>query len=434
MSTILYLSRLAFTSEKANVYNTVRTCIALGQAGAKVILVSTHDAASTPETLMRFRKKYDIPGALEILSLTGASNSYGFGSAKENSKLAAVLANIELMRAAWRYRSADVVYLRDQQLLPAALFASWILRKPVFFEAHAVLVGARNKFLGDMLARHSRGIIAITHALADYFRQINADVIVSYCAAGEPERFAKITDSKEALRTKLALPQEAYILCYTGNLGMTGNNDSYGIEDIVAAMPFMPQDVIFVGVGKKSAEETASHEELAKRLGVGERVRFLPWTSKDTVAEYLRAADILLIPAAGARIGNAPSKIFDYMISGRPIIAADTIPMHDALTERKTALLVEYKRPEAWAQAVGEIRSDSTLSASLVAQAQKEGMTYTWQKRGSDILEFLSGRANSVSRYFFDLPHISCNLSGTYGAKISIRPESYWRYCLLVLR
>ena len=123
---------------------------------------------------------------------------------------------------------------------------------------------------------------------------------------------------------------------------------------------------------------------------MAERVQLLPWISKDAVVEYLLASDILLIPASGARIGNAPTKMFDYLISGRAIVAADTVPIREVLADRKTALLVDYKNPRAWAAAVAEVRNDSALSSSLISQAKKEGMKYTWEDRGRNILEFIS--------------------------------------------
>ena len=250
MTSICYISRLAFGSNKANVYNTVKTCEALAQAGVQLVLVSSDDGASTSESLKRFRAKYHVSDAFGIVSLTGASNRYKFGTGAENSKLSAVLANVELMREAWRRRGAcDVVYMRDAHLLPTALFVSWILRKPVFFEAHAVLAGRRNKFLGDTLARISRGVVAITHALADYYKNFNANVVVSYCAAAEPERFRAVAASKAQLRVKLGLAADKFLLCYTGNLTQTGNNDSYGVEDIIAALPHMPEGTVFIGVG-----------------------------------------------------------------------------------------------------------------------------------------------------------------------------------------
>jgi len=388
---ILYLSRLTFSSEKANVYNTVKTCAALAVAGANVTLVSSDDGAATSESLSRFRIKYGLTNTFEIISLKGASNRYKYGAESDNSKFATILSNLELMREAWKRRKqTDIVYVRDAYVTPAALFSAWILRKPVFFEAHAVLVGTRNKFLGDTLARHSHGVVAITHALAGYYRTLNKNVTVSYCAAAEPERFTKIKESPSELRTKFGLPQHALVLCYTGNLTKTGNNDSYGIEDIVAAMPKMPEGALFVGVGKKSPDETKEHETLAASLGVAERVRFIPWASKDTVAEYLLASDILFIPAAGARIGNAPTKMFDYLISGRPIVAADTVAIREVLTDHKTALLVDYKNPEAWANAIRELQNNQSFRATLIAQAQKEGAQYTWEKRGREILTFLN--------------------------------------------
>jgi len=143
-----------------------------------------------------------------------------------------------------------------------------------------------------------------------------------------------------------------------------------------------------VGVGKKGSE-TKDLEKLAIDLGISERVHLLPWVSRGEVVKYILAFDILLIPSAGARIGNSPTKMFEYLSSGRTIIAANTKAISEVLHDGKNALLVDYNDPASWARAVSMVVENPGLSASLIEQASKDAELYSWVKRGNDIFGFL---------------------------------------------
>lgn len=390
MRRIAYISRMRLESNKANVYNTTKTCEALVLSGAALTLVTSDDGGVGQKENAYF-EKHAVRTRFTLVSLRGLSNHFKYGGSYESSVLEVVFSNLALIRwMLWHAKGYDVVYFRDYLLLPIVPLAR-LLGKPIFFEAHAVMVGRRNKAMGDWIARHTTGVIAITHALGEYYRVLNPNILVSYCAAAEPERFVAVTKTKETLRTDFGIAPDRYVLVYTGNLTRTGNNDSYGLEYIIRALPLMPADTLFVAVGRKHEGETRELEELASSLGVSDKLRFEPWVGKDTVAEYLLAGDVLLIPPAGGRIGNAPSKIFDYLVSGLPIVAAQTTAIGEVLKDGQNAAMVEYANPDSWAKAVTRIRSDAVYAHVLTTQAKKDGSAFTWQNRGTAILSFIEG-------------------------------------------
>jgi glycosyltransferase involved in cell wall biosynthesis len=113
---------------------------------------------------------------------------------------------------------------------------------------------------------------------------------------------------------------------------------------------------------------------------------------------YLYDADVLLIPPTAAPLHKhgktvLPMKVFQYLASGRPILAprlADSAEILNPLY----AVLVEPDNWEEAAQAVRRIFSEPNWSESLANQAKIDSQHYTWERRAQKIISFLNERLN----------------------------------------
>lgn len=388
MPSLLYISRMNIMSPRAHVYNTLKTCEALQHNGMfDVTLVSASAGVLSPQALEAVWSANAVTTPFQIIGLDKTLKS---GDSQRVSKLEMIVSNsrliLYLMKNSKKYQ---VVYCRDPYLYPAAWVAKRLLGLPLFFEIHAILHRRTSQRLVESLTRLANGALVISRGLEDYYRQLTKNIATVYCSAAEPERFKTLTGSVSALRQELALPQDKVIFGYTGNVSRTGNNDSYGIEDIISCLPLLPAQYMFVAVGKR-ADDTKELEALADRLKVADRVIFVPWTTKDRVTKYIRAFDLLVIPSAGAQVGNSPTKIFEYLVSGRPIVAAQTQAIAEILTDHHNCLLVDYKKPEAWSQALQLLSDDTELRERLINQAQLDGAEYTWDKRAQALNTFIT--------------------------------------------
>lgn len=387
MLSICYITRINFQANKAHVYNTARTCEALSMVpGVIPTLVSVDGSMRSLEARTAFFRKHGVKKEFPIVSLSSLGSRIGGGSRVLNVTKV-LLDNLSLATYIVRNRRGiDVVYFRDGRVFLPVCIAK-LLGKPVFFEIHAALHSVYSQLLMKILARISDGLVNISYGLDGFYKKYNTNSVVSFCSASDPEMFREVK-SKSELRAELHLPTNNIILGYTGNLSVTGNNDSYGIEDIIRALPLLPENIIFIGVGKKG-NETEALEKLTDELGVMERVLLLPWVSKEKIAEYVLAFDILIIPSSGAQIGNSPTKMFEYLSAGRPIVAANTEAIAEVLVSGKNSILVDYKDPNSWAGAISGILNDSSLSQKIIEQAKKDAKIYTWEKRGRDIYSFI---------------------------------------------
>jgi glycosyltransferase involved in cell wall biosynthesis len=108
----------------------------------------------------------------------------------------------------------------------------------------------------------------------------------------------------------------------------------------------------------------------------------------EDVPEYLAAADVVVSPHADLRnfIGS-PIKIFEYMASGRPIVASRLAQLAEILTDEQTALLVPPGDPIALAAALERLMTDPELGRRLGRRAQEEARaSHSWDARMHAIL------------------------------------------------
>jgi len=389
MVKIAYITRINFFSGKAHVYTITKTCEALSQVnGIEINLVSTDSSLIDQKERDNFFALQNVSKKFNIVSLLSWANTFKTNPNFLVYNLSTFLANLTLLKYVFRERkNVDIVYFRDHLILPVILFARYFLKKKVVYESHYILTKSLGQWLTERSVSVSNGVVAIAVALKDYYQKFNKNIVISFCASSDKEKF-KTDLPPSHFRKEIGLHENMFYLVYTGNIDVTGNGDSYGVEDVVKALPHMPQDVCFIAVGKKTKGEHPL-EKLAKSLGIYERFKCTPWVLRKEVKDYVLSADILIIPKSGAKPGNSPTKMFEYLATGRPIVAADTLPMREVLHDKVNASLVDYNSPQAWAEAVNFIRQHQEYREKIMSQAMQDADLYTWEARAQTIGSFV---------------------------------------------
>ena len=81
----------------------------------------------------------------------------------------------------------------------------------------------------------------------------------------------------------------------------------------------------------------------------------------------------------------SPLKLFEYMASGRPIIASDLPALREVLNDRNS-LFFKPDNAADLARAVKMLKSSQMLGYHLSQQALADVKNYTWDKRAQRIL------------------------------------------------
>ncbi len=153
------------------------------------------------------------------------------------------------------------------------------------------------------------------------------------------------------------------------------------VDDVIRALVTLPENVKFVVLGTGPEEE--SLHQLAVRLGVTARVRFLGHVGHADVPRYLKACDIFIRPSRSEGMGNS---FVEAMAAGLPVIATQEGGIADFLLDEKrdpekpvTGFAVDVDSPEQIVAQVKNIMEHPEKTRRVVATARAVVMEkYDW--------------------------------------------------------
>jgi phosphatidylinositol alpha-1,6-mannosyltransferase len=122
-------------------------------------------------------------------------------------------------------------------------------------------------------------------------------------------------------------------------------------------------------------------QKMAVELGIAEHIittGYIPW---ERFPAFLGCTDIFLLPFPNTlyNVGRWPSKVCDYMASGRPILSNPTGDIKDLFERDHVGLLVE-ENPEAFAAGINELLDNPALADVLGKNARKAAEErYDWK-------------------------------------------------------
>jgi glycosyltransferase involved in cell wall biosynthesis len=194
--------------------------------------------------------------------------------------------------------------------------------------------------------------------------------------------------SKRMAREGARIPEDKIVLGYFGRFKTMG--EEKGVSAILAALVQLDERYIFFGAGALPAE-LLEYQTLAEKLGVAGRVILKGDSSQAELAHYQRASDILLMPFPFTEhyaYVMSPMKMFEYLASGRPIIATDLPSVRDVLNEQN-AVLVPPGDTHALVTAIEALAKDPARGEALAAQGRIYIQTRTWDTKAKEILSFI---------------------------------------------
>lgn len=157
--------------------------------------------------------------------------------------------------------------------------------------------------------------------------------------------------SSTTLRRKLNVPESAFVVSYSGNMG-----EKQGLEVVVEAARLMRDDerVVFVLCGAGSARPKL--ETLASGL---DNIRWLPLQPAETLNEFLNLADAHLLPQrADATDLVMPSKLCGMLASGLAVIATVHPGTEIAETLQHAGVITAPGDATALVDAIDRVRRD----------------------------------------------------------------------------
>ena len=252
-----------------------------------------------------------------------------------------------------------------------------LLRVPHLYDMHSSLPQQVDNFnyrgmpglarmlgwLERLMIRGSRVVIVICPDLELTVKGLRTDVPVVLIENAPGSGDPPVPGTGAAIRKQLGLGEATPAALYTGTF-----ENYQGLDLLFAATQIVSRtrsDARLVLVGGTEAQVAAARKQTAA-LGLGDRVIFTGQRPAEEIPAYLDAATILVSPRSTGT--NTPLKIYQYLRSGRPIVATN-LRTHTQVLSAETAFLAE-PTPEGFAATMLEAFAEPERAA-LVGQRAK---------------------------------------------------------------
>lgn len=264
--------------------------------------------------------------------------------------------------------------------------AYWRLRPPSFAERLIRTLWYRLVVALERRAvRRCRGgrTLAVSHELAgllcQYHGVLPSDVTI--CENGlDHERFRPDpTDPARArLRAQLGLTDDDVLALFLGGIWLE-KGATYSIEALAQAPPA-------VHLCLAGRDDPAPFRALAEKLGVADRLHFLPGT--DQPWEYYHAADLFLFPGHAEGFGLVA---VEAAACGLPVLMTRVGVAERLIEDGVSGYLIEQD-PAQIAARLATLAADPEPRRRLGQAAQESSRKFTWDRQTAEIEAALTER------------------------------------------
>ena len=271
----------------------------------------------------------------------------------------------------------DAVHSHEEGGLIGVAIAG-LLRLPHLYDMHSSLPQQLSNFafsrsrvvhgvfraIERLMIRRSRVVIVICPSLEETVRAIVPDTraVLIENAPGSSEEPATPADIAE-VRRGFGLSPTTPVILYTGTFEAYQGLDLL-FEAMAGVHASMPGARLLLAGGKP--DQVAKARAQARAAGVGDCVIFAGERPSEEIPAYLAAADVLVSPRS--RGTNTPLKIYQYLRSGKPIVATRLLT-HTQVLSDDTAILTGASAGEFGAGILAAL-TDAGRSAAVGQQAR----------------------------------------------------------------
>ncbi len=158
-------------------------------------------------------------------------------------------------------------------------------------------------------------------------------------------------DIKNIFREQYNIPKNKTIISYVGNVGISQN-----LEIIVNAAERIDDDILFLVVGE--GLEKRHLLRLVRERHLDNKILFLDALPRDKIKDIYQLSDILFLQLKNLTIFNRtiPSKIFEYLGSGIPIIYGLNGVAADILKESGNGIKIKSECDDDLIKAIKTIK------------------------------------------------------------------------------
>jgi len=385
LKSLIYLSKGNLPSKMAHTVQIAKMAQAFSQKIKNFELVTAGDAFSAIQGMnSEFQNWYGLHHKFKLVRLPiHFKFRYPFPHNYENQtfyKIAILYACL---------KSPSVVYTRT----PAIADILLKIGLPVLWEWHEPIPEESKSFYQKIFAdKNLLGVVTTLPQLAENYidNGLLKNKILVAANAVDLKNFLPYQD-KQLARKELSICQEDKIVVYSGHL-----YEYKGIPTILETARLLPE-YKFVLVGGW-ADDVQKVQAACQKIGLS-NITLVGHVHQTKLASYLYAADVLILPTskywdlAGA---TCPLKLFDYMVSRRPIVASALPTIMTVARDQQNVILAEPDDPISFKEAILSLFENPVLANTIAECAFQEVQDLTWDNRAEQVLQFITERLQEV--------------------------------------
>ncbi len=196
-------------------------------------------------------------------------------------------------------------------------------------------------------------------------------------------------DGRAAARARLGLPPGAFVPLFAGRIQPLKAPDIllHAVRELLDADPSLRSRLVVPVVGGPSGSGLARPErmqKLAARLGIADLVHFHPPVSQGDLADWYRAANVLVMPSYSESFGLVAA---EAQACGTPVVAAAVGGLPVVVRDGHTGFLIDGHDPVHYARALRRFADHPALSERLGAAAARHARRFGWDATAADTLD-----------------------------------------------
>lgn len=370
---IYYIAHCRFPSERAHAIQTAKMIEAMRLLGADVLLIvprRKNEITKTPREF--YGLKTDIP-----VHYVPVLDFYSFGKfGYFLSGISFVISYILFVIRQRKKESPFSLYTIDHDQF--SHIGVSFLGLQFVFEVHDA---KKYGWIFNRMFTRAKAILTINNIikreLVENFK-LPPEKILVHPNGIDIELFSELVD-REAWRRKWNIPLDKPLVLYVGKC-----YDWKGLEIFDEAFKAL-KDVhfAFVGCTKEEVERVTGKKcDFPNAFFFGQQ----PYTD---MPKWMKSVDILLVIGTKKNEYSykytSPMKLFEYMPTGVPILAAGTPAVRDQVTEREV-FFYEPDDSQSFISQIQKILDDKPLAQKIALTAQSSAQKFSWKNRAKSIL------------------------------------------------
>lgn len=370
---VVYISSSTVPSRAANSIHVMKMCQAFANNMHEVVLIAPNKKEDLEPNIEDVFDYYGVDQNFQLHKVTwprlkGRGYIYGWLAAK----------------ASLDYRP-DLIYCRNL----VGCYFSAISGKNVIFESHAPVIdkGKVSELIFRRLIKRIefQKLVVITHALKKYYEEFYPEIKGKIQVA--PDGADPITEPT----VSVDLPNKGKRI----QVGYVGHLYAGKGMEIISELAKRCEWADFHIVGG-TRKDLLYWQEMCKDV-VG--LTFHGYVSHKETQRYIKAFDVVLLPnqhkvkahgEGDSSIGEwtSPLKAFEYMASGKPILASNLPVLREVLIDKVNSLLCDPENVDEWEEALVLLKKNDLMSDRLAQNAYKDFiMNYSWTSRAETLFK-----------------------------------------------